>query len=121
VANDRQWRSFSLGAGMQSSKSVVVDWRGMLVKVDYSTGVPDVHALRFRDTFAVELPAWPECFWSGFRSCSATPAVKIAERVLCTMDYGRAAANGGRRQPAWKAASILSLTISVQPDGAFGK
>jgi hypothetical protein len=51
---------------MESSKSVVVDWRGMLVKVDYSTGVPDVHALRFRDTFTVELLLGGSASGAGF-------------------------------------------------------
>jgi integrase len=36
-------------------KSAVADWQRSLAKVYETAGVPDAHAHRFRDTFAVEL------------------------------------------------------------------
>jgi integrase len=42
-------------SGNGKLKSAVADWQRILAKVYKTAGVPDAHAHRFRDTFAVEL------------------------------------------------------------------
>ena len=102
------------GGGNGKLKSAVTDWQRSLAKVYGTAGVPDAHAHRFRDSFAVELlmSGVPLERVSVLRGHSS---VKITERHYAPWVRERQEQMEADVRRAWKADPILNRTISVQP------
>jgi len=91
----------------------VADWQRSLVKVYETAGVPDAHAHRFRDTFAVEL------LLSGVPlECVSVllghSSVKITERHYAPWALERQEQMEEDVRRAWRVDPLLNRTISVQ-------
>jgi len=98
-------------------KSAVADWQRSLAKVYETAGVPDAHAHRFRDTFAVELllsgvPLERVSVLLGHSS------VKITERHYAPWVRERQEQLEDDVRRAWKVDPLLNRTISVQSENA---
>lgn len=107
-------------SGNGKLKSAVTDWQRALAKVYKTAGVPDAHAHRFRDTFAVELllsgvPLERVSVLLGHGS------VKITEKHYAPWVRERQEQMEVDVRRAWKADPILNRTISVQPEDVLAK
>jgi len=111
VTNERYY----FWSGNGKPKSAVADWQRSLAKVYKTTGVPDAHAHRFRDTFAVELllsgvPLERVSVLLGHSS------VKITERHYAPWVLERQEQMEEDVRRAWKVDPLLNRTISVQSE-----
>ena len=102
-------------SGNGKLKSAVADWQRILAKVYNTAGVPDAHAHRFRDTFAVELllsgvPLERVSVLLGHSS------VRITERHYAPWVRERQEQMEADVRRAWKIDPILNRTISVQSE-----
>ena len=102
-------------SGNGKLKSAVTDWQRSLAKVYGTAGVPDAHAHRFRDSFAVELllsgvPLERVSVLLGHSS------VKITERHYAPWVRERQEQMEADVRRAWKVDPILNRTISVQSE-----
>lgn len=109
VINERYY----FWSGNGKLKSAVADWQRSMAKVYETAGVPDAHAHRFRDTFAVELllsgvPLERVSVLLGHSS------VKITERHYAPWVRERQEQMEEDVRRAWKADPLLNRTISVQ-------
>ena len=111
VTNERYY----FWSGNGKPKSAVADWQRSLAKVYKTAGVPDAHAHRFRDTFAVEL------LLSGVplervSELLGHSSVKITERHYAPWVLERQAQMEEDVRRAWKVDPLLNRTISVQSE-----
>jgi integrase len=111
VINERYY----FWSGNGKLKSAVTDWQRSLAKVYKTAGVPDAHAHRFRDTFAVELllsgvPLERVSVLLGHSS------VKITERHYAPWVRERQEQMEEDVKRAWKVDPLLNRTISVQSE-----
>jgi integrase/recombinase XerD len=102
-------------SGNGKLKSAVADWQRILAKVYKTAGVPDAHAHRFRDTFAVELllsgvPLERVSVLLGHSS------VRVTERHYAPWVRQRQEQMEADVKRAWKVDPILNRTISVQSE-----
>lgn len=111
---------FYFWSGNGKLKSAVTDWQRSLAKVYETAGVPDAHAHRFRDTFAVELllsgvPLERVSVLLGHSS------VKITEKHYAPWVLERQEQMEADVRRAWKVDPILNRTISAQPENSTCK